>query len=45
MYDTLLELYIDGEIDIIGLDVAVNKQWIKPEERQKIIDSKSNLNK
>lgn len=32
MYETLLRLYIDGRLSDVGLNNAVEKDWIKEEE-------------
>ena len=36
MYNRLKRLYEEGRIDSNGLQVAVNKDWITPEEKNEI---------
>lgn len=36
MYNGLKRLYEEGRIDSNGLQVAVNKGWITPEEKDEI---------
>ena len=40
MIEILIELYQNNEIDDFNLDIAVNKGWIRGEEKEKIINSK-----
>lgn len=40
MVERLIELYADGKVNEIDLDIAVKKRWINEEEKQQIIKSK-----
>jgi hypothetical protein len=37
MFETLKRLYLEGKIDEVKLDNAVNKGWITVEQKLKII--------
>lgn len=37
MYNTVLRLYVNKQIDLSGLDRAVRLNWITEEEKQTII--------
>lgn len=41
MYNRLKRLYEEGRIDSNGLQVAVNKGWITPEEKDEIENGNS----
>lgn len=38
MFEMLLDMYLSGMIDEAGLQKAVDKGWITPEQMQEIID-------
>lgn len=37
MFDTIKRLYNEGKLTEVGLDNAVTKEWISPEEKIAII--------
>jgi hypothetical protein len=41
MYEYLLDLFLNGRIDEINLDIAVKKRWITEIEKQQLIQSKN----
>ena len=41
MFERVSRLFIEGRIDISGLDRAISFKWITEDEKKKIIDTKT----